>query len=61
MAKKQRKKKKRDQLLISDANMIVPIKTAISPDDFNFRLRRMTGDKKRYPPEKDSLRRIKRV
>ena len=61
MAKKQRKKKKRDQLLISDANMIVPIKTEISPDDFNFRLRRMTGDKKRYPPEKDTLRRIKRV
>ena len=61
MAKKQRKKKKRDQLLISDANMIVPIKTEQSPDDINFRLRRMTGDKKRYPPEKDSLRRIKRV
>ena len=61
MANKQRKKKKRDQLLIVDANMIVPIKTEQSPDDINFRLRRMTGDKKRYPPEKDSLRRIKRV
>tara|TARA_R100000458_G_C8073020_1_gene110981 strand:+ start:340 stop:522 length:183 start_codon:yes stop_codon:yes gene_type:complete len=56
-----KKKKKRDQLLIVDANKIVPIKTEISPDDWNFRLRRMTGDKKRYPPEKDSFRRIKRV
>ena len=61
MAKKQGKKKKRDQLLISNANMIVPIKTEISPDDWNFRLRRMTGDKKRYPPEQDKHRRIKRV
>jgi len=59
--KKSKKKKKRDQLLIANANNIVPIKTEISPDDFNFRLRRMTGDKKRYPPEKDTLRRIKRV
>jgi len=46
---------------IANANNIVPIKTEISPDDSNFRLRRMTGDKKRYPPEKDVLRRIKRV
>ena len=58
---KKKKQKKRDKLLISNANMIVPIKTEISPDDWNFRLRRMTGDKKRYPPEKDKHRRIKRV
>jgi len=58
---KKKKQKKRDKLLISNANMIVPIKTEISPDDWNFRLRRMTGDKKRYPPEKDKHRRIKKA
>ena len=47
--------------IIANANDIVPIQTEQSPDDINFRLRRMTGDKKRYPPEKDTLRRIKRV
>ena len=61
MAKKQRKKKKRDQLLISDANMIVPIKTYEDPRE---RLRKWT-DPKRYAnpdsPDGKWPRRIKKA
>ena len=45
MAKKGKKKKNKDKLLITDANKIVPIKTKEHPNQL---LLRMTGDKKRY-------------
>jgi len=43
--KKGKKPKKRELLLIADANKIVPIKTE---ESINQRLLKMTGDIKRY-------------
>ena len=58
MAKKQRKKKKRDQLLISNANMIVPIQTYEDP---NERLRRNIDPKRYANPDSPDGRWPRRV